>query len=80
MFSTNENVSICNDYRVSYIVRIGGKFSRWGKNSLVGIKTIRWARARQQNASDPTLSINNSIFVCCVLFTRDPEKMSRSIS
>ena len=31
-FSTFENVSICNDYRVSDIIRMGVKFSYWGKN------------------------------------------------
>ena len=37
-FSAYENVSICNGYRVSDIFRIGDKFSRWGKNSLGGVK------------------------------------------
>ena len=37
-FSAYENVSISNGYRVSDIFRIGDKFSRWGKNSLGGVK------------------------------------------
>ena len=37
-FSAYQNVSICNDYRVSDTFRIGVKFSRCSKNSLGGVK------------------------------------------
>ena len=38
-FSTYDNVSICNDYQLSLtILGLGVKFSRWGKNSLGGVK------------------------------------------
>ena len=36
--STYEDVRFCNDYRVSNILRIGVKFSRWGKNPPHGHK------------------------------------------
>ena len=37
-FSTHQNVSICNDFRVSDIFRIGVKFSRRSKSSSGGVK------------------------------------------
>ena len=40
-FPTYKSVSICNDYRVYDIFRIGVKFSSWGKNSLGGVKSTR---------------------------------------
>ena len=52
-FSTYENVSICNGYRVLIFLGLGIKFSRWGKNSLGGVKihqvgtseTVRYVRS-----------------------------------
>ena len=37
-FSTYQNVSICNDFRVSNSIRIGVKFSMRSKNSSGGVK------------------------------------------
>ena len=45
------------------ICRIEIKYSRWGKNSLGGEKSTRWARERPYTVLGQSCEIYNSIFV-----------------
>ena len=42
---------------------LGIKFSRWGKNSLGGVKFTRWAQVRQYDMLGSALDIYNSLCI-----------------
>ena len=82
-FSTYQNVSICNDFRVSDIFRIGVKFSRRSKNSS-GLVKVHHVGTCKRNSKMCwvqlfTFTIQFFLSVYPDFVIRDTEQRSRDV-